>query len=73
MGCLLLSAEEEISWKCRTLVIGSGVNPALPIMDEVKQEAKRRNVELIVLKTPQAIEKLKSNPEKANAILHVTC
>ncbi len=68
-----LSVEEEIPWKCRTLVIGTGMNGALSVMDEVKKEAARRNVELIILPTTQAIEKLKSDPEKTNAILHVTC
>jgi len=68
-----LSIEEEIPWKCRTLVIGTGMNGALPVMGEVKKEAERRNVELIILPTTQAIEKLRSNPEETNAILHVTC
>jgi len=68
-----LSIEDEIPWKCRILVIGTGMNGALPVMDEVKKEAERRNIELIILSTTQAIEKLKSNPEKTNAILHVTC
>ena len=49
------------------------MNGALPVMDEVKKEAKRRNVELIILPTIKASEKLKANPEKTNAILHVTC
>jgi hypothetical protein len=68
-----LSIEEEIPWECRTLVIGTGMNGALPVMDEVKKEAERRNVELIILTTPEAIEKLKGTPEKTNAIIHVTC
>jgi hypothetical protein len=68
-----LSINEEIPWKCRTLVIGTGMNGALPVMDEVKKEAERRNVALIILTTTEAIEKLKSNPEKTNAILHLTC
>jgi hypothetical protein len=33
-----LSVEERIPWKCRSLVIGTGTG-ALPVMDEVKQEA----------------------------------
>ena len=68
-----LSVEEEIPWTCRTLVIGTGMNGALPVMDEVKKEAARRNVGLIILRTARAIEKLKSNPKDTNAILHVTC
>jgi hypothetical protein len=67
-----LSIEEEIPWKCQRLVIGTGTG-ALPVMEEVKQEAKRRKIKLLVLPTTQAIERLKQNPEKTNAILHVTC
>ena len=67
-----LSVEEEIPWKCRRLVIGTGTG-ALPVMEEVKQEAKRRKIKLVVLPTAKAIEVLKKEPDKANAILHVTC
>src|SRR5215831_5074463 len=45
-----LSIEEEIPWKCRKLVIGTGTG-ALPVMEEVRQEAKRRRVRLLVLPT----------------------
>src|SRR5215470_15764264 len=67
-----LSMEEEIPWKCRRLVIGTGTG-ALPVMEEVKQEAKRRKIKLVVLPTAKAIETLKKEPDKTNAILHVTC
>jgi hypothetical protein len=67
-----LSIEEEIPWKCRRLVIGTGTG-ALPVMKEVKLEAKRRKIKLLVLPTTQAIETLKQNPDETNAILHVTC
>ena len=67
-----LSIEEEIPWKCRTLVIGTGTG-ALPVMEEVKEEAKRRHVKLLVLVTAEAIEALERKPEETNAILHVTC
>ncbi|HEU4343783.1 MAG TPA: MTH938/NDUFAF3 family protein [Candidatus Binatia bacterium] len=67
-----LSAVEKIPWKCRRLVIGTGTG-ALPVMDEVKKEAKRRHVQLLMLPTAEAIEELRKNPEKTNAILHLTC
>jgi hypothetical protein len=35
-----LSIEEEIPWKCRRLVIGTGTG-ALPVMEEVNREAHR--------------------------------
>jgi len=67
-----LSLEEEIPWKCRRLVVGTGTG-ALPVMDEVRSEARRRNIELIILPTKEAIELLKRRAENTNAILHVTC
>jgi hypothetical protein len=67
-----VSTEETIPWKCRRLVIGTGTG-ALPVMDEVKKEAKRRHVELLILPTAEAIEELRKNPQDTNAILHVTC
>jgi hypothetical protein len=67
-----LSIEEDIPWKCRRLVIGTGTG-ALPVMDEVKDEAKRRRIKLIILPTDEAIAELKKHPDHANAILHVTC
>jgi hypothetical protein len=67
-----LSVEEEIPWKCRRLVIGTG-GGALPVMREVKLEARRRRIDLLVLPTQQAIDVLKKEPAETNAILHVTC
>ena len=42
-------------------------------MKEVKREAERRQVELVVLPTSQAIDLLNEDPEATNAILQVTC
>lgn len=67
-----LSVEEDIPWKCRRLVVGTGVYGGLPIMNEVKLEAQNRNVELLILPTPQAIEALRKDSQDTNAILHVT-
>lgn len=67
-----LSVEEKIPWKCRRLVIGTGMG-ALPVMKEVKQEARRRKVELLILPTPEAIKVLQQDIADSNAILHVTC
>lgn len=67
-----LSIEEEIPWKCRTLVVGTGTG-VLPVMDEVKEEAKRRKIKLLIVPTAEAIEALKDTPTETNAILHITC
>src|ERR1700751_4054971 len=68
-----LSIEEDIPRKCRRLVVGTGAYGSLPVMKEVKSEAKRRKVELLVVPTPQAIEALEPGAAKTNAILHVPC
>ena len=69
-----LSSKEEIPWKCRRLVVGSGAHGALPVTDGLKREAKRRKVDLVILPTPQAIEALKKEDlGRTNAVLHVTC
>src|SRR5712691_604758 len=63
-----LSVEEKIPWKCRRLVIGTGTG-ALPVMKEVKQEAKRRKIKLVILPTKKAIQELKQEPAATNTIL----
>src|SRR5713226_5542045 len=67
-----ISPKEAIPWKCRRLLIGTGTG-ALPVMDEVKAEAKRRKIKLMILPTKEAIQELKQEPVGTNAILHVTC
>ena len=68
-----LSIAEEIPWKCRRLVIGTGAYGNLPVMDEVKHEAVRHHLELVILPTDQAIKALQKASRHTNAILHVTC
>jgi hypothetical protein len=68
-----LSVEEDIPWKCEQLVIGTGAYGRLPVMEEVKREALRRHVELLILPTAEAIERLSQNACDTNAVLHVTC
>ena len=67
-----VSPKEAIPWKCRRLVIGTGTG-ALPVMDEVKREAKKRKIKLVILPTKEAIKELKKETPATNAILHVTC
>jgi hypothetical protein len=67
------SAEEDIPWGCRRLVVGTGAAGSLPIMDEVIGEADRRGVELAAVPTEEAIALLQESPRDTNAILHVTC
>ncbi|MDN0076782.1 MTH938/NDUFAF3 family protein [Crenobacter sp. SG2303] len=67
-----LSIEEDIPWECRWLIIGTG-SGALPVMDEVRREAERRRVALLIVPTAEAITKLQEQPDDTNAILHLTC
>ncbi len=68
-----LSVEENIPWKCRQLVIGSGAYGRLPVMQEVQREAERYKIKLLVLPTTEAIKVLEQDLKDTNAILHVTC
>ncbi len=68
-----LSVAEDIPWRCRRLVIGTGADGALPVMREVREEARRRDVDLVILPTAQAIGVLTETTNDTNAILHLTC
>jgi hypothetical protein len=68
-----LSAAEDIPWRCRRLVIGTGANGALPVMKEVREQARRREVELVIVPTAQAIGVLAKTTKDTNAIFHLTC
>ena len=64
---------EDIPWRCRRLVVGTGADGALPVMQQVRDEARRRKVDLVVLPTAEAIGALAKAPAGTNAILHLTC
>jgi hypothetical protein len=68
-----LSTAEDIPWRCRRLVVGTGAYGAMPIMDEVEREADARHVQLVEVPTSKAIEELAKGGKNTNAILHVTC
>ena len=69
-----LSAQEEIPWSAPRLVIGTGAYGQLPVMDDVREEARRRGVELVVMPTEEACRLIESDTEdELAAILHVTC
>ena len=68
-----LSLKENIPWKCTRLVVGTGAYGRLPVMDDVKREAKDRRVKLVVLPTAEAIKQLEKHRKKTNAVLHITC
>ena len=69
-----LSAEEDLPWGGKRLIVGTGVYGKLPIMPAVEAEAKRRGIELVAVPTKQACQLLCSLKRKESfAILHVTC
>ena len=68
-----LSVKENIPWRCSRLVIGTGAEGLLPVMDEVRDEARERKVQLITVPTPEAIAILNRGGKATNAVLHVTC
>ena len=68
-----LSVKEDIPWKCSQLVIGTGAYGRLPVMQEVRSEAARKKIKLLILPTLEAIEELNHDRKDTNAILHVTC
>ncbi len=68
-----LSIAEDIPWRCRRLVIGTGADGALPVLQQVRDEARRRKIDLVVLPTADAIGALTKAAADTNAILHLTC
>lgn len=68
-----LSIKEDIPWSCSCLIIGTGAYGRLPVTDEIKREAAQRRVDLVMMPTSEAIEKVNQADAGTNAILHVTC
>jgi hypothetical protein len=54
-------------------VIGTGADGALPVMNDVREQARRREVDLVILPMAQAITILAKTTKDTNAILHLTC
>ena len=54
-------------------MIGTGADGALPVMQQVRDEARRRKIDLVILPTAEAIGALAKATADTNAILHLTC
>jgi hypothetical protein len=68
-----LSLLEPIPWRSR-LIVGTGVDGALPIDGDVLAEAARRGVDLVAVPTAEACRLLSdADGTTTAAILHVTC
>lgn len=69
-----LSLAEDLPWGGDRLVVGTGVDGALPVMDDVLDEARRRGVQVVAVPTAQACRMLADVPAgEVRAVLHVTC
>ncbi len=69
-----LSTAENLPWGGGRLIVGTGVDGALPIMPEVAREAARRHVDLVAVPTAEACRLLESLERgDVHAVLHVTC
>lgn len=69
-----LTAAEKIPWDARQLWIGTGANGKLPVADDVREEARRRGVEMVIRKTPEIVKMINDLLHAdVNVILHVTC
>jgi hypothetical protein len=69
-----LSADEEIPWTGRRLIVGTGAYGSLPIMPEVEAEARRRGIELVSVPTAEACRLIEGLDRRdVLAVLHVTC
>ena len=66
-----LSPDENIPWKCKRLIIGTGHSSGLPVMKEVYKKARKKDVEILAMSTPEAVKHI-SDPD-TNFILHLTC
>lgn len=66
-----LSADENIPWNCNRLIVGNGYSSSLPVMDEVRDIAVQKGVELVVMSTREAIKHV--NDPQTNLVLHLTC
>jgi hypothetical protein len=54
-------------------VIGTGAAGALPVMNDVHEQARRRGVDVVILPTAQAITVVATTTKDTNTILHLTC
>jgi len=43
------------------------------VMEDVKREARRRKIELLIAPTDEAMLAIAREPDDTNALLHVTC
>ncbi len=58
------------------IVVGTGQNGVLTVTDEAREFCEERGIDLVDLRTPEAIERfneLKEEGKRVAAIIHTTC
>jgi hypothetical protein len=69
-----LSVDEFIPWGGKRLIIGTGANGKLPIMNEVYEAARERGIEITAVPTDTACKLISARKKgKVRAVLHVSC
>ncbi len=69
-----LTVEENIPWKCKTLIIAKGFYDALPVTDEIFKQAEKLNVQIKAINTKNLPAILNKSPTlETNFIIHLTC
>lgn len=69
-----LTPDEDLPWDAEALWIGTGAYGRLPVVQELREEADRRGVRLLIEATPDLIERVNRGvPEGTAVLLHVTC
>jgi len=69
-----LTTAEKIPWDARQLWIGTGAYGKLPVAEDVREEARRRGVEMVIRETPEIVKMINDDLHAdVNLILHVTC
>ena len=69
-----LTSAEKIPWSGRRIWIGTGAHGGLPVTSDLRDEARRRGVQLLEKPTPEIVRLInKGLPADTNLILHVTC
>ena len=66
-----LSASEEIPLSAPRLIIGTGAHGRLPVLDEVYDAARKKDVQVSEMPTEEAINHLEE--KETSFILHLTC
>jgi hypothetical protein len=69
-----LTAAEAIPWSGKQLWIGTGAYGRLPVSDDLRRQARRRGVTLLIEPTPALAKRINAGlPAGTNLIIHVTC